>query len=305
MDKAIINKLIAEMQSKKANSELDASYNKELALKNELFFKLEQFRASGVIAFSKESDPQKKQEIEKLLIDIKQKQNEILKALKLNIKPKYDCKQCEDSGYLQNGKICNCLYNAYLDDLAKKNNLKSLIKFTFNDNIFKEDTQLGKLYNTFGNYCEKFPNNNKKIITISGKVGGGKSCLISSIANEVISKDFSVLFMTAFELNNIFLKYHSGSKTEKSNMMEHILDCDLLIIDDLGSEPIFKNVTVEYLFNVINTRYLSNKHIMFSTNLTGNDIRTKYGERIFSRLTHKEISSFIELENDDIRNSKK
>ena len=102
-------------------------------------------------------------------------------------------------------------------------------------------------------FCEVFPDTTKNII-ISGTVGTGKSYLAGCVANDLLKKGYNVVFITAIELNAILLKYHTAPIDEKSLYLEVLTDCDLLIIDDLGTEPIYQNVTSEYLLTILSER---------------------------------------------------
>ena len=83
--------------------------------------------------------------------------------------------------------------------------------------------------------------------------------------------------------------------------MENILDVDVLFVDDLGTENVYRNVTAEYLFVVINERIARGKQTFISTNLSLADIRTAYDERIFSRLVDKNVTFLAQLVGDDKR----
>ena len=107
--------------------------------------------------------------------------------------------------------------------------------------------------------------------------------------------------MTAFGLNNTSLKYHTTFDNTKSSILEPLLTCDVLVIDDLGTEPINKNVTLEYLYLVINERQLAGKPTIITTNLTPDGVINRYGERIFSRINNKLISLNIKLDGQDMR----
>ena len=102
-------------------------------------------------------------------------------------------------------------------------------------------------------------------------------------------------------MNNIFLNYHGSFDKDKSNILSALLDPDLLIIDDLGTEPLFKNVTREYLGVVITERNLHKKRTIITSNLTPNDLLDRYGERIYSRIFSKINSLQIALTGDDLR----
>jgi len=95
------------------------------------------------------------------------------------------------------------------------------------------------------------------------------------------------MFLTAFEAVERMLKYHTTFDATKFSYLAPMLDCDVLIIDDLGSESMFKNVTVEYFFHVINERRLANKTTVITSNLTVDEIGIRYGERTASRLFDK------------------
>jgi DNA replication protein DnaC len=143
--------------------------------------------------------------------------------------------------------------------------------------------------------------NNKINILLSGYTGTGKTFLIECIANELIKKNKLVLFSSSFNMNNTFLNYHISFDPNRDQIIKPYLESQVLIIDDLGTEPMIKNVTCEYLYLILNERLLNNLPTIITTNLDMNDILTHYGERIFSRLANKKISILIKLDNEDIR----
>ena len=104
-------------------------------------------------------------------------------------------------------------------------------------------------------------------------------------------------YKTAFELNELARLYHIG----KSYDFTDCLNADVLLIDDLGTEPVLKNVTKEYLYNLINIRQINNRATLISTNLSLDNIIERYDERIFSRLANKNLSATIQLFSKDKR----
>ena len=102
-------------------------------------------------------------------------------------------------------------------------------------------------------------------------------------------------------MNNLFLKYHCAPLEEKDNVLEKILECDLLLIDDLGTENILKNVTNEYLYLIINQRLETNKNTIITTNLNADDLKNLYDERIVSRLANKQTCITAVLPGSDLR----
>jgi len=121
------------------------------------------------------------------------------------------------------------------------------------------------------------------------------------LASELIKQNKFVVYTTAFEMNNDFLKYHTTFNEEKMKYLSKYLECDALVIDDLGSEPVYKNVTLEYLYLVLNQRMTEQKIIILNTNLMLSELRDKYGERNFSRLINKRQNILVEFENEDLR----
>ena len=140
-----------------------------------------------------------------------------------------------------------------------------------------------------------------KNIIISGASGVGKSFLLECMLSELIKQKKYVLYTTAFTMSQNLLKYHTTFDTSKESILSPYLECDVLIIDDLGSGPIFKNVSEEYLYLILNQRLFEQKSVIISTNLTLSEIQDRYGERILSRLVSKNVSKLFKIENSDLR----
>ena len=210
--------------------------------------------------------------------------------------PKYECKKCNDTGVV-GGRICSC----FLAELNKKMSFLNSSQTEFkkfdacNEKIMNE-TDI-KACNWLKNWCARYPNITKTNINIIGGAGSGKTFFLECIANELINKNFSVYFKTAFELNELARLYHMGKSFEFGDL----LNVDILLIDDLGTEPILKNVTKEYLYNLINVRQINNRPTFISTNLSLDNILSRYDERIFSRLGNKNLSINIVLNSSDKR----
>ena len=215
---------------------------------------------------------------------------------KSKLLPNYDCKRCEDTG-VYNGKICDCLLN----EMNKKLSFKACSQTEFKDfskcdkSIMNENDT--KTCNFLKSWCDKYPQVTKLNINILGGAGTGKTFLLECVANEMINKHLVVCYKTAFELNELARLYHIG----KSYEFGDCINADILLIDDLGTEPVLKNVTKEYLYNLINVRQINRRPTFISTNLTLDNILSRYDERIFSRLGNKNISINIELNSSDKR----
>jgi len=215
---------------------------------------------------------------------------------KSKLTPHYDCKRCEDTG-VYNGKICDCL----LSEMNKKLSFKScgqteFKKFSDCDKTIMNENDI-KTCNFLKTWCEKYPQVTKYNINILGGAGTGKTFLLECVANEMINKNQVVCYKTAFELNELARLYHIG----KSYEFADCLNADILLIDDLGTEPVLKNVTKEYLYNLINVRQINKRPTLLTSNLSFENILSRYDERIFSRLGNKNISINIELNSSDKR----
>lgn len=266
--------------------------NKEF---NELYSKYNQLQLENL----KTEFENKKQE---LSLEIKNLQNKIDNFLqvnnidKKNLQPQYDCKICNDTG-IRNGKICDCL----LSELNKKISALSSSQSEFknfamlNKNIMDENDI--KASEWLKMWCLRYPHTTKLNVNIIGGAGSGKTFLLECVANELINKNVAVCYKTAFELNELARLYHMG----KSYAFGDCLNADILLIDDLGTEPVLKNVTKEYLYNLINVRQVNNKPTFITTNLSLDNILTRYDDRIFSRLGNKNLATNIQLTSKDKR----
>ena len=139
---------------------------------------------------------------------------------------------------------------------------------------------------------------------LAGNVGTGKTFLSECIANALIQRDYYVVYMTSFDLNNIVIKSMDIFAEDRNEILSPLLECDLLIIDDLGSEPIYKKASINNLYTIINQRQMAKLATIISTNLTPQMIQEQYGDRLFSRLFDKQTTMAINFEGKDLRINK-
>jgi DNA replication protein DnaC len=204
----------------------------------------------------------------------------------------YFCQKCRDTGYVGES-ICECLRTLLREEACKVANAGSpLPLFTFDtfDLGYYPDTSDGKydfnvrwhmekVFSHCKSYAADFKHADTSLLLL-GKTGLGKIHLALSIANAVIEQGFGVIYDTA---QNIFTRMEEEyfGRSEKKYTFS-VFDCDLLILDEL---PDFASpFAINNLYNIINTRMLRNRPIIVSTNLTENELASRYGERIFSRL---------------------
>lgn len=260
--------------------------------------------------------------LEKEINNLKMQKQELLK--KLNIKPdfftpSYECKKCNDTGFLvdSNGIMCTCLKQKLMDIQYNKSNISNLENENFdkfNELLFSDITDekkynsnisprenINNIKNIALNFIDNFDSPSEKNLLFTGNTGLGKTFISNCIANEILKIGKTVLYQTASNMLDSIIDYKFG-KTNGELIYDNILNADLLIIDDLGTENL-NSVKFAELFNVINTRLLNqNNHItktIISTNLTLNNLFNNYDERIFSRLAgYYNICKFF---GDDIR----
>ena len=149
------------------------------------------------------------------------------------------------------------------------------------------------------NFIDNFEHVQKNNLLFLGNAGVGKTFLSHCIAYELINSGRTVLYLTAFQLFDL-LKQHAFQKegTEPETTMEHILGCDLLIIDDLGTE-LNNSFTSSQLFLCMNERLLRKKATIISTNLSLRQLSQAYSERVLSRIM--EHYQILNIYGEDIR----
>ena len=138
----------------------------------------------------------------------------------------------------------------------------------------------------------------KKLIYIAGPIGAGKTHLIKCMANELIENGKIIKLVTAFNMNQDFIEF---KKTMNEDLLNKYLSPEILFVDDLGTEPKYKDVTIEYLYLVINERKMKKLPTIITSNLDLADLRDRYDERINSRIIDRNSSINIYIGGDDRR----
>lgn len=229
----------------------------------------------------------------------------------------YDCDHCKDTGYI-NGKKCHCFRQAELNLLYENSNLQNMLeKENFDSfeldyyNKDYKDTATGdnaysiamRAYDSCMQFTLNFDNCFENLL-LYGDVGVGKTFLTHCVAKSLLDSGHSVIYFTGHQLFDTLAqqKFHTQNDNSIPEAYHHILDCDLLIIDDLGTE-LSNAFSTSQLFLCINERFLRKKSTMISTNLSLGNISETYSERIFSRLSGN--YKLIKLIGEDIRMKKR
>lgn len=212
------------------------------------------------------------------------------------LEPEYCCNLCHDTGFVD-GKMCEC-FKKILKDIAynslNKTSPLSLCTFeSFNLNFYPQTpnergiapkTKMEKIFNYCKNYANGFSLSSKNLF-MQGATGLGKTHLSLAIANTVINSGFSVIYTSCPNIVSKLEKerFSYGNKGNSCETEQYLIECDLLILDDLGTEfqTNFSNAT---LYNIINSRIMYEKPTIISTNLSLKEIQKSYSERLVSRL---------------------
>lgn len=311
--KAVDRQLMKEFSTKKLRAEMLAERNKKYAYSVLSYKKLDELEKNITFKLAKiKAEGGKDLSLEKTLKQAQKGKQTILKKLGLSEKslvPNFECKICGDSGFV-NGAMCDCYKKRRNTLIIKQCGLdpESLKTFEiFNTDIISNKTQkesLEKLKTKLEDWKNKYPNVKKQNIIICGKPGVGKTFIAECLASEMIKKGYSVCFVTAFEMHKMMLAFHTNFGASKQAELVPLLSSDFLFVDDLGTEPITKNVTHEYLYLVLSERERFKKPTIVTTNLSSEDLLTQYKERIYSRLTNKRTSAVFYIDGNDLRQTK-
>ena len=237
--------------------------------------------------------------------DLKQKQEELLTGEGYPadyLEPHYTCPICHDTGFVD-GVRCRCFKQALLNRLYERSNIKKVLEKE-NFSTLRHDLQIGddqkqfeKAYAKSVKFTEEFGTTYKNLC-FTGTVGTGKSFLSNCILDSLIKKEYSCVYYTAPSLFETIADYKFRRVPGLLNPTEYLYTCDLLVIDDLGTE-MTNSFTTSELLNLLNERHKANKSTIISTNLDLENLNNTYSDRIFSRI----VSNFdiCVLSGQDIR----
>jgi len=227
--------------------------------------------------------------------------------------PIYTCPDCQDTGYLtdSNGMRtkCHCFHNREIALLYDQSNIQDMIaaeNFSTLSYQYYSGQDLAHFQKTV-EICKKFVQNFKQDyhnLFFYGTVGTGKSFLSGCVANELLKQSCSVIYFSAARLFEHLAKlsFHSGEKDALYDFYDDLYQCDLVIVDDLGTEVTNQFVSSQ-LFSCLNERHLRKKATIISTNLSLEELRDRYSDRVFSRITSN--YELCKLTGPDVRMYKK
>lgn len=243
-------------------------------------------------------------ELDKNLLKLKRQREEIMKKYKIEEnynKPVYQCDICSDTGYVNEGR-CKCFEEKIIKENVKNSNLGNMICNEGFDGFsleYYEENQrkiIGEAVESAKKLCEDFEGTDYNLF-FYGTTGLGKTYLSTITANEILKKGKSVHYVRAAKMFSDYDDYKFKDYSLKEYINE-LYNCDLLVIDDLGSENTNKN-DVAFFFDLVNERLINNKRMIINTNLEISEFTKIYSVRLTSRIY--ESFKIFRFEGEDIR----
>ncbi len=204
--------------------------------------------------------------------------------------PPYECPACRDSGFVGT-KMCECMRRELILAACESSGLGVLMQTQsferFSLDFYNEGTErdtMARNLSLMRDYAEKFDEKADNLI-LCGATGLGKTHLSTAVARRVIERGFDVYYTTALQMFSDFehTRFGTGTGAAPAVSISRYTDCDLLILDDLGTE-VSNQFTNSCLYLVLNNRINLCRPTIISTNLTGREIKARYTDRIASRI---------------------
>ena len=228
------------------------------------------------------------------------------------LEPVYTCSICHDTGYVDD-RPCSCMRSRIIELTYDSSNIRRSLEkenfATFDLSYYSDEPDISAGYSPkeaardalekAHAFTDSFPQGGG--LFIYGNTGTGKTFLTNCIAKELMDRGFSVVYLSAVRFFNI-LADAAFNKESDTRAAAHIYDCDLLIIDDLGTE-MANSLTQTYLFDTVNERALAGRATIISSNKSLDGLQSTYSERILSRIASN--YRIIKLIGADIRIKKK
>lgn len=230
------------------------------------------------------------------------------------LNPFYTCADCKDTGFIKSNTPCHCFKQAKLRALYENSNLADALERenfnTFCEELYDETTihenlsitpreNIRRIREACLDFIKYFDNAYENLL-LYGPTGVGKTFITHCIAKELLDTAHTVVYLTSLQLFDMLEKnkFQREDTYAANEQISYMLDSDLLIIDDLGTE-LSNSFTISQLYYFIEERHHKQKSTIISTNLSFSDLRERYSERIFSRFTG--YYDFKQIIGNDIR----
>ena len=227
--------------------------------------------------------------------------------------PVYVCPLCRDEGYVYapSRKMCACfeteLNRRVLGDLGLQ---KESTFENYREDCFSDEAIIGKLSQRVQmrlnrgiceRYADQYPDTEVRDLLFTGKSGLGKTFLMQAMAHRVAQRGHSVTYISAYNLLDVMRRAYFENNADR---LRPLIAAPLLMVDDLGTEPLMENITVTQLFNLLNERQNADRHTVLSTNLSIPELKARYTERVTSRLLDTRRCKIVKFIGGDIRTAR-
>ena len=229
------------------------------------------------------------------------------------LEPVYTCPVCHDTGYTGEPvrRMCRCMEARSQELLTGALGLNADGDQSFeawDDNVypdqllpgapFTQREQMRMARRSCEALADRWPGGPVRLLLITGESGLGKTYLLHCMARRLLERGPKALMVSSYRALEAARKAYFGQGEED---LAALMACDVLLVDDLGSEPLLQNITVEQLYNLINERSLAGHVTALCSNLSLPEIRARYTERVASRLSDRSRAQVIALRGEDIR----
>ncbi len=249
---------------------------------------IETVRLTRMLVGAKENAGDILDRIEQLIV----KQNELLVGAgypENYLLPPYECSLCNDSGYVGT-EPCSCFLRRLRLKMLEQSGLGKLAESQSFENYSVEyyppEVRSNAMFvlDTLRDFSESFGGDSSENFLLIGPTGLGKTHLSTAVAKTVIDLGYDVVYTTVIRMFEDFeRKRFGGNVNEFSHLTDRYFDATLLIIDDLGTE-MSTQFTLSAFYDLINTRLNEGKCTIINTNLNVEALRTRYDDRITSRI---------------------
>lgn len=275
------------IKRREQNKELTEKRRKEIYIKYPEIAELNKRISEAMLTVFKGASPDS---IKKELYNIENEKRSILMKAGLGenaLEEIHTCPICSDEGFYK-GAPCVCYLKLIKEEAYKLSNLEMRIEKenfqTYDESLFSNKDVMLNQKEDAKRYCAldgKMPKN----LIFTGGTGTGKTFLSSCIAKEFLDNGFSVLYLSASKLASVLedRKFGRGDAEFNEEYVNFIHECDLLIIDDLGTEYAF-GYSQSLIFDILEERTINGKRNVLSTNLSLGELSAKYSPRFYSRL---------------------
>lgn len=311
MNKQILDSLMEEYrETRRRNEETEARHREEIARNQPEINALARERHCMVLKIAAGAFSTVPQDPETVMKEYNRRIREALRRAGYPedyLQPVYTCEKCCDTGYVgeQLRVPCDCLKESYRKKascFAEGQTFENFDETVFPEELLPElglsqREQMVKLKKICEKYADALPNPAYRNLVLTGGSGLGKTYLLNCIAARAAEKGVPTLQMTSYRALNLLRDSYFGKDVDA----EELFEVPVLLLDDLGMEPLMQNVTIEQIYNLINERMSRGLCTVITTNLSMGEIKNRYNERIYSRLMDSSFSRVYPLQGKDIR----